>query len=178
MRQDQQKEAETSKIEKQKITITSFQLPIPTTSEVRYPWTFQIYEPNFFFLFAYLFPSKYNECVLGQSQEKAKRGCFLIQRAVNIKHDPSLWQSNQGQPFRGHCWGWDSLVIRYSQGTKPKGVSKKKLSNKKNNFLKRIFENIQYFIIFKEIQLMQKTYSEQIIKNLHKGRITQDCDQR
>lgn len=52
MRQDQQKEAETSKIEKQTITVTSFQLPIPTTSEVRYPWTFQIYEPNFFFLFA------------------------------------------------------------------------------------------------------------------------------
>lgn len=80
----------------------------------------------------------------------------------------------QGQPFGGHCWGWDYLVIRYSQGTKPKGVSKK-LSNKNNNIFKRIFENIQYFIIFKEIKLMQKTDSEQNIKNLNKGRVTQDC---
>ena len=52
MRQDQQKEAETTKTEKQKKTLTSFQLPIPTTSEFRYPWTLKIHEPNFFFLFA------------------------------------------------------------------------------------------------------------------------------
>ena len=48
MRQDQQNEAETSQLKKRIVTL--FQLPIPTISEVRYPWTFHIYEQNFLFL--------------------------------------------------------------------------------------------------------------------------------
>lgn len=87
---------------------------------------------NFFFLFAYLFPSKYNEYILGQTQEKTKRGFFFTFRELlTLNQILPCGKAIYGQPFRGHCWGWDYLVMRYAQDTKLKGVLKK-LSNKKN----------------------------------------------